>query len=87
MLWGNEEAEEGRWRSRDMVICSSPPLRAGEPQVELSDYSSGLIFTDKCMCVCVCASAHSNMYVHNRVSSSQFIILFSSANLKYVFDL
>lgn len=53
MLWGNEEAEEGRWRSRDMVICSSPPLRAGEPQVELSDYSSGLIFTDKCMCVCV----------------------------------
>lgn len=22
-----------------MMICSSPPLRDGEPQVELSDYS------------------------------------------------
>lgn len=39
MLKGNGEAEEGRCRGRNMGICSSPPLRAGEPQVELSDYS------------------------------------------------
>ena len=86
MLWGNGEAEEGRWRSRDMVICSSPPLRAGEPQVELSDYSSGLIFTDRCVCefVCVCVCVRARARTFKPCTS---IIMCHQANLLYCFIL